>query len=122
MGKEKTHSSFSLFAATVGNVNTCYLVLGHHVAPDSGGCPKLPSHRPTGGERGTDLETLLMSTKNYTHNLKVELFYFVGMFRTQSLEHSISVVLRKLLQGGRRGSQTMCNSATKATGGLNIKE
>ena len=29
MGKEKTHSSFSLFAKTVGNVKTCYLVLGH---------------------------------------------------------------------------------------------
>ena len=122
MGKEKTHSSFSLFAATVGNVNTCYLVLGHHVAPDSGGCPKLPSHRPTGGERGTDLETLLMSTKNYPHNLKVELFYLVKMFRVPSLGDSMSVALRKLLQGRRRGSQATNKFVTKGAANLNIED
>jgi len=31
-----------------------------------------------------------------------ELFYLVGMFRTQSPGDNISVALRKLLQGGRR--------------------
>ena len=36
-----------------------------------------------------------------------ELFYVMRMFRTESLRNSISVALRKLLQGGRRGSQTI---------------
>ena len=44
------------------------------------------------------------------------------MFRTLSPGDSISVALRKLLQGGRRGSQATCKFATKAAGTLNIKD
>ena len=40
--------------------------------------------------------------KKYSHNLKVELFYLVGMFRTPGVGDSILVALRKLVQGGRR--------------------
>ena len=40
--------------------------------------------------------------KKYSHNLKVQLFYLVIMFRTLSLDDSILVALRKLVQGGRR--------------------
>ena len=44
-------------------------------------------------------------TKKYSPNLKVrELFYLVGMFRNLSPGDSISVALKKLLQGSRRGS------------------
>ena len=43
------------------------------------------------------------------------------MFRTQSLGDSISVALRKLLQGGRRGSQDIYKFATYRTSSLNIK-
>ena len=43
------------------------------------------------------------------------------MLRTLSPGDGISVALRKLLQGGRRGSQPIYKSATKAAGGLNIK-
>ena len=44
-------------------------------------------------------------TKKYSPNLKVrELFYLVGLFRTLSPGDSISVALKKLLQGSRRGS------------------
>ena len=63
-----------------------------------------------------------MSSKNYTHNLKVELFYLVKMFRTPSLGDSISIALRKLLQGGRRGSQAIYKFATRRAGSLNIKD
>ena len=63
-----------------------------------------------------------MSSKNYTHNLKVELFYLVEMFRTPSLGDSISVALRKLLQGGRRGSQATNKFVTKGAGNLNIED
>jgi len=35
---------------------------------------------------------------------------------------SISVALRKLLQGGRRGSQAIYKFATKGAGSLNIKD
>ena len=62
-----------------------------------------------------------MSSKNYTHSLKVELFYLVKTFRTPSLGDSISVALRKLLQGGWRGSQTIFKFATNEEGSLNIK-
>ena len=48
-----------------------------------------------------------MSTKKYSHGLKVELFYLVGMFRTLSPGDCISVALRKLLQESNRGSQAI---------------
>ena len=38
-----------------------------------------------------------LSTEKYSHNLKVELFYLVGMFRTLSPGDRISVALGKLL-------------------------
>ena len=65
---------------------------------------------------------MLLSTKKYSHNLKVELFYLVGMFRTLGLGDSISAALRKLLQGGRRGSQATYKFATKGAGSLIIKD
>ena len=52
----------------------------------------------------------------------VELFYLVGMFRTLSLEGRISVALRKLLQGGRRGSQATNKFVTKGADNLNIED
>ena len=61
-----------------------------------------------------------MSTEKYNHDLKVE-NYLVGMFRTPRPEDNISVALRNLLQGGRRGSQAIYKSATQAIGNLNIK-
>ena len=42
--------------------------------------------------------------------------------RTQSPGDSISVALRKLLQGGGRGSQAVYKFATKGAGGLNSKD
>ena len=44
------------------------------------------------------------------------------MFRTLSLGDSISAALRKLLQGGRRGSQATYKFATKGAGSLIIKD
>ena len=61
-------------------------------------------------------------TKKYSHNLKVELFYLMEMFRTPSLGDSISVALRKVLQRGRRGTQALYKFATKGAGSLNIKD
>ena len=46
----------------------------------------------------------------------------VGMFTTPSLGDSISVTLRKLLQGGKRESQAVHKFATKGAGSLNIKD
>ena len=46
----------------------------------------------------------------------------VGMFSTLSPGDSISVALRKLLQGVRRGSQAIYEFATKGAGSLNIKD
>ena len=46
----------------------------------------------------------------------------VGIFRTSSRGDSISVALRKLLQGDREGSQAVYKFATKGAGSLNIKE
>ena len=43
------------------------------------------------------------------------------MFRTMSLGDSISVALRKLLQGGRRWSQAIYKLAKKGAGSLNIR-
>ena len=63
-----------------------------------------------------------MSSKNYTHSLKVELFYLVKTFRSPSLGDSISVALRKLLQGGRRGSQATNKFVTKGADNLNIED
>ena len=45
----------------------------------------------------------------------------VGRFRTPSLGDSISVALRKLLQGGMRGSLAIYKFATKGAGHLNIR-
>ena len=44
------------------------------------------------------------------------------MLRTPTLGGSLSVAQRKLLWGGRRGSQTIYKSATKRAGNLNIKD
>ena len=44
------------------------------------------------------------------------------MFRTQSPGDNISVALRKLLQGGRRGSQAIYKFAAKEAGSLNIND
>ena len=63
-----------------------------------------------------------MLTEKYSHNLEVELYYLVGMFRTPSPGDSISIALRKLLQGGRRGRQDIYKFATKGVGSLNIKD
>ena len=59
-----------------------------------------------------------VSAKIYSHNLEGDL---VGMFRTLSPGDSISVALRKLLQGGRMGSQATCKFAAKAAGTLKIR-
>ena len=45
----------------------------------------------------------------------------VGMFRTPCPGDSISVALRKLLQGGMRGSLAIYKFATKGAGHLNIR-
>ena len=45
----------------------------------------------------------------------------MGIFRIPSPGDSISVALRKLLQGSRRGSQAIHKIATKGEGSLNIK-
>ena len=44
----------------------------------------------------------MSALKKYIQPESKELFYLVGMFRTQSPGDNISVALRKLLQGGRR--------------------
>ena len=54
--------------------------------------------------------------------MKVELFYLVGMLRTLSPEDSISAFLRKLLQGGRRGSQAIYKFATNGAGRIHPKD
>ena len=46
----------------------------------------------------------------------------MGIFRTPSQGDSISVALRKLLQGGWRGSQAIYKFATKGAGSLDIKD
>ena len=45
----------------------------------------------------------------------------MGIFRIPSPGDSISVALRKVLQGSRRGSQAIHKFATKGEGSLNIK-
>ena len=56
--------------------------------------------------------------------LKVELFYLVEMFRTPSLGNSLSVALKKkMLRGGRRGSQAINRLYTSLPQrSLNIKD
>ena len=63
----------------------------------------------------------ILQTKKYSHNLRVE-SYLVRMFMNLSSGESISVALRKLLQGGRRGSQAIYKFATKGAGSLNTKD
>ena len=46
----------------------------------------------------------------------------VGTFRTPNVGDSISVALRKLLQGGRRQSQALYKFAAKEAGSLNIDD
>ena len=58
-----------------------------------------------------------MSTKKYSHGLKVELF--IGW---EYLGLSISVALGKLLQGGTRGSQVTYKFAAEGADSLNIKD
>ena len=50
-----------------------------------------------------------MLTENISSNLYIELCDLMGMFRTQSLGDSISVALRKQLQGVKKGSQVLYN-------------
>ena len=59
-----------------------------------------------------DFGFIPVSTKKYNHNMKVELFHLVGMLRSLSPGDSISVALRKLLLGGRRGSQVIYKFVT----------
>ena len=68
------------------------------------------------------LSKMNFSTKNYSQNLKVVLFYLVGMFRTPGPGDSISVTLSKLLQKGKRGKQAIHEFATKGAGSLKIKD
>ena len=60
--------------------------------------------------------------KKYSHNLKVQLFYLVIMFRTLSLDNSISVALRKLVQGGRREVRLYTSLQQGEQVVLNIKD
>ena len=62
-----------------------------------------------------------LSTEKYIQNL-IELGYLVGMFRTPGPGDRISVAVRNLLQGGRRGCQAVYKFATKGAGSLNIKD
>ena len=69
-------------------------------------------------------QSLYLSTKKYNHNLKVQ-SYFIwwdSEFRALSTGNSISVALRKLFQGGRRGSWAIYKFTTKRAGSLNIKD
>ena len=43
------------------------------------------------------------------------------MLKTRSQRDSISVALRKLLQGGKRGGQAIYKFATKGAGNLDLK-
>ena len=64
---------------------------------------------------------MFLSTKKYSHNLKIKLFHLVGMFSSLSPGDNISVALRKLLQGVRRGSQAVYKFATKGACSLTSK-
>ena len=58
-----------------------------------------------------------MSTKKIQSQAESrKLFYLVGMFTTPSLGDSISITLRKLLQGGKRGESgctQICNKGSR---------
>lgn len=54
--------------------------------------------------------------------MKVDLFYLARTFRTESPRISISEAVRKLLQGGRRESQTIYKFPAKEAGSLNIRD
>ena len=60
--------------------------------------------------------------KKYVQPKSRELLYLVGIFRTLSLRDSIPVALRKLFQGGRKGSQAIYMFAAKWAGSLNSKD
>ena len=60
--------------------------------------------------------------KKKSHNPKVELFSLVEKLKPPNLGGSISVALRKLLQGGGRWSQAIYKFATKGAGSPNIKD
>ena len=64
----------------------------------------------------------MLSTKKYSHHLVSEVFYWVGVLRTRSPGDSITVALRKPLQGVGRGSQAVYKFATKGVGGLHSKD
>ena len=63
--------------------------------------------------------------RNISNNLKVESFFIwwecLGP-QDGGRGNSISVALRKLLQGGRKGSQAVYKFATKGAVSLNIKD
>ena len=64
-----------------------------------------------------------MSTKKIQSQAESrKLVYVVGMFTTPSLGDSISVTLRKLLQGDRKVSQAKYKFATKGAGSLNMED
>lgn len=60
--------------------------------------------------------------KKKSHNPKVELFSLVEKLKPPNLGGSISVALRKLLQGGGRWSQAIYKFAKKGAGSPNIKD
>ena len=64
----------------------------------------------------------MSALKKYIQPESKELFYLVGMFRTQSPGDNISVALRKLLQGGKKRSQAISKFARKGASSLNIKD
>ena len=63
-----------------------------------------------------------LEKKKKSHNPKVELFSLVEKLKPPNLGGSISVALRKLLQGGGRWSQAIYKFATKGAGSPNIKD
>ena len=67
-----------------------YVLVSHEVQVEERNLLWVPSWLPK-----------LLTEKIYSHSESRELFYMVGMFKTLSPGHSISVALRKLLHGGR---------------------
>ena len=64
----------------------------------------------------------LSTKKVQTQSEGRELLYLVGMYRTLKPGDGISVALRKLLQGGWRGSQAIYPFATSGAGSLNLRD
>ena len=62
--------------------------------------------------------------QKHSHNLKVESYFIwwecLGLWAQETASHSVTQ--RKLLQGGRRGSQTIYKFGAKGAGTLNIKD